>query len=200
MNEIICPNCKKVFKIDEASFASIVKQVHDHEFQEELRQREAKLGLGDGNTNKGDAGFRIKSKAIVLLTDGQNNAGQCAPLEAAQLAKEWGVKIYSVGIGSGQSFMTVQTPLGAYKMPVGQDLDERLLTAIAERTSGFYGRADDAAALQKIIEKIDELEKTEVKSVQYTQYAEKFGPWTAAVLFLLGVEMLTGCTVFRKIP
>lgn len=169
--------------------------------EEELRQRRAKLGLGGkDNTIKNDAGFRIKSKAIVLLTDGQNNAGQYSPLEAAQLAKQWGIKIYTIGIGSGQSFMTVQTPLGAYKMPVGQDLDERLLAAVAERTGGFYGRADDAAALQKIVEKIDELEKTEVKSVQYTQYAEKFGSWTAAALLLLGVEILGGSTIFRKIP
>lgn len=169
--------------------------------EEELRQRRAKLGLGGkGDTNKDNAGFRIKSKAIVLLTDGQNNAGQYAPLEAAQLAKQWGIKIYTIGIGSGQSFMTVQTPLGAYKMPVGQDLDERLLTAIAERTGGFYSRADDAAALQKIIEKIDELEKTEVKSVQYTQYAEQFGSWTLVALAVLGFEMLAGATIFRKIP
>jgi hypothetical protein len=83
---------------------------------------------------------------------------------------------------------------------VEQDLDEPLLKAIAETTGGFYGRADDAGALHKIIEKIDQLEKTEVKTVQYTQYAERFGPWTTTALAVLLFEMLAGCTIFRKIP
>jgi Ca-activated chloride channel family protein len=85
-------------------------------------------------------------------------------------------------------------------MPTGQNLDERLLKTIAENTGGFYGRADDAQALRTIVERIDELEKTEVKSVQYTQFAERFGLWTLAALLILGAEMLAGCTVFRKIP
>ena len=64
----------------------------------------------------------------------------------------------------------------------------------------IIGRADDAKSLRKIVERIDELEKTEVKSVQYTQFAERFGPWTLAALLVLALEMLAGCTVFRKIP
>ena len=75
-----------------------------------------------------------------------------------------------------------------------------LLKAVAENTGGFYGRADDAKALRKIVEKIDKLEKTEVKSIQYTQYAERFGPLTLAALSILAMEMLAGCTIFRKIP
>ncbi len=85
-------------------------------------------------------------------------------------------------------------------MAAQEELDEKLLRTIADRTGGFYGRADDADALRKIVKKIDELEKTEVKSVQYVQYAEHFGFWTLAALVLLGLEMLAGCTIFRKIP
>ena len=147
-----------------------------------------------------ESGFKIKSKIIILLTDGMNNAGEYNPLQAAELAKEWGIKIYTIGIGSAQSYTTIQTPLGAYKMPTGQNLDERLLKTIAETTGGFYGRADDAEALHDIVEKIDELEKTEVKSFQYTQYAELFGPWTLAALLLLILEIIASCTIFRKIP
>jgi Ca-activated chloride channel family protein len=121
-------------------------------------------------------------------------------MQAAEMAKKWGIKIYTIGIGSGQAFMTIQTPLGAYKMPTGQTLDEGLLKAIAERTGGFYGRADDAETLLQIVKKIDELEKTEVKSVQYTQYAELFGPWTLAALLVLVLEILAGCTILRKVP
>jgi len=169
--------------------------------EEEIEQRKSQLASsGEKISGTEESGFKIKSKVIVLLTDGINNAGQYDPLEAAELAKKWGIKIYTIGIGSGQAYTTIQTPLGTYKMPTGQELDERLLKAIAESTGGFYGRADDAQALRKIVEKIDELEKTEVKSIQYTQFAERFGPLTLAALLILGAEMLASCTVFRKIP
>jgi Ca-activated chloride channel family protein len=166
----------------------------------EIQQRNKKLNKAGFASTAENADFKIKSKAIILLTDGRNNTGQYAPMQAAEMAKKWGVKIYTIGIGSGQAFATVQTMMGTFKMPVEQDLDESLLKAIAETTGGFYGRADDADALHKIIEKIDKLEKTEVKSVQYTQYSEKFGPWTLAAMVILLCEMLAGCTIFRKIP
>jgi Ca-activated chloride channel homolog len=166
----------------------------------EIQQRNKKLNKAGLTSNAEKPDFKIKSKAIILLTDGQNNRGQYAPMQAAEMAKKWGVKIYTIGIGSGQAFTTIQTMMGTFKMPVEQDLDEPLLKAIAETTGGFYGRADDADALRKIIEKIDKLEKTEVKAVQYTQYAERFGPWTFAAMVVLFGEMLAGCTIFRKIP
>jgi Ca-activated chloride channel family protein len=90
--------------------------------------------------------------------------------------------------------------MGAFKIPTGENIDEGLLQAIAEKTGGFYGRADDADALVNIVKKINELEKTTVKSVQYAQYSEQFGPWALAALVALAAEMLAGCTVFRKIP
>ena len=137
---------------------------------------------------------------MILLTDGQNNRGDYDPLEAAELARKWGIKIYTVGIGSAQSFATVDTMMGTFRMPTGDELDEGLLTAMAEKTGGFYSRAGDAEALRDIVKRIDALEKTEVKSVQYTQYAEHFGHWTLPALVLLGLEILAGGTIFRKIP
>jgi Ca-activated chloride channel family protein len=169
--------------------------------EEEIKQRNAELGVAREDAAVAEqAGFKIKSKAIILLTDGRNNAGEYDPLEAARLAKEWGIKIYTIGIGSGQAFTTVRTPLGTFKMPTHQDLDETLLKVIADETGGFYSRADDAEALRIVVEKIDELEKSEVKTIQYTQYAELFSPWTLLALALLTFEMIASCTVFRKIP
>jgi Ca-activated chloride channel family protein len=168
--------------------------------EEEIGRRNAQLGFGGGASQRVNPDFKIKSKAIILLTDGRNNMGQRDPLDAADLAKEWGIKIYTIGIGSGQAYTTVQTLLGTFRMPAEQDLDEGLLKAIADRTGGFYSRADDAESLRKVVKKIDELEKTEVKSVQYTQYAEHFGLLTLPALVLLGLEMIAGCTIFRKIP
>jgi len=169
--------------------------------EEEIKQRKAQLiQAGEKESDEPEAGFKIKSKVMILLTDGINNAGEYDPLEAAELAKEWGIKIYTIGIGSAQAYTTIQTPLGTYKMPTGQNLDEGLLKTIAERTGGFYGRADSTETLEKIVEKIDDLEKTEVKSIQYTRYAELFAPWTLAALLILASEMLAACTIFRKIP
>ena len=169
--------------------------------EDEIQQRKKQLvSSGEKISDADESGFKIKSKVMILLTDGINNAGQYDPLEAAELAKKWGITIYTIGIGSSQAFTTIQTPLGTYKMPTGQELDEELLKAIAEKTGAFYGRADDAKALRNIVEKIDELEKTEVKSVQYTQFAEHFGPWTLTALLVLAAEILASCTVFRKIP
>jgi len=168
--------------------------------ESELKVRMSRLSGEAGRDDPNRADFRIKSKVIILLTDGRNNAGRYAPLEAAELAKKWGIKVYTIGIGSGRAYTTIQTPMGSFKVPTAQDLDEGLLKAIAEKTGGLYGRADDAEGLRRIVEKIDELEKSKVRSYEYTQYAERFGPWTAAALALLTAEILAGCTIFRKIP
>jgi Ca-activated chloride channel family protein len=170
--------------------------------EEEIERRNAQLryaGL-EQSDNEEQAGFKIKSKAIVLLTDGRNNVGEYNPLAAAELAKEWGIKIYTIGIGSAQAFTTTDIFGRTYKIPARQDLDEGLLKEIAEKTGGFYSRADDVEALRNIVKKIDELEKTNVKAIQYTQYAERYGFLTLSALVLLILEILAGCTVFRKIP
>ncbi len=170
--------------------------------EEEIHRRNASLGFGGGEASQEPVkdNFKIKSKAMILLTDGRNNMGQYDPLAAAELARQWGIKIYTIGIGSGQAYTTMQTPLGTFRMPTAEELDEGLLKAIADKTGGFYSRADDADSLRKVVKKIDELEKTEVKSVQYMQYAEHFSWLTLPALMLLGLEMLAGCTVFRKVP
>ena len=170
--------------------------------EEEIQQRHKRLGLTEGNIlgEEQASNFKIKSKIMILLTDGRNNMGQYDPLEAAELAKEWGIKIYTIGIGSNQAYTTIQTFMGSFKVPANEPLDEALLKAIAEKTGGFYGRAGDAQSLRQIVEKIDSLEKTKVRSIQYTQYAEKFSPWAFAALLVLMVEMTASCTVFRKIP
>ena len=110
------------------------------------------------------------------------------------------LKIYTIGIGSDQAFRVVQDFFGTYKIPIKQDLDEQLLKAVAEKTGGFYGRADDAQALRKIVKQIDELETSEVKAYQYTQFAENFDQWAFPALIILALEILARCTIFRKIP
>jgi len=158
--------------------------------ESQILKDQAKLTSGDKKENPD---FTIKSKVIILLTDGLNNAGQYDPREAAKLAAEWGIKIYTIGIGS-------QTPQRGILALMGPSLDEQLLRQIANETGGFYARADNAEKLRDIYKKIDNLEKTEVKSVEYVDYAEQFGPWAMGALGLLLFEILMSSTVFRKIP
>lgn len=168
--------------------------------EEEITRRRGRLGSAGQDPNASPlSDFQIKSKAIILLTDGQLNAGEYHPLTAADLAKQWGIRIYTIGIGSDQAFGAVQTPFGTMRVPVQSDLDEGLLRAVAERTGGFYGRADDAEALVQIVRRINDLEKTPVRT-QVIQYAECFQWWTWPALAVLVAEILASCTVFRKIP
>ena len=170
--------------------------------EEEITKRNARLKATatDYNEEQIKPEFEIRSKVIVLLTDGQQNAGKYLPMEAAQLAKEWGIKIYTIGIGGGQSHTRMRGLFGDFLVPMGQQLDEGLLKSIAEQTGGFYGRAGDGQALQKIVEKIDEQEKSKIESLEYSRYEERFGPWALMALLALALEMLMSCTVFRKIP
>lgn len=162
--------------------------------EDEIIDRNKRLRVGVGLAGEGEKDeFTIKSKIIILLTDGRNNVG-ANPLEAAALAKEWGIKIYTIGIESAASRR------GIVGLLRGGGVDERLLQRIAENTGGFYARAGSGGDLKKIYKEIDKLEKSEIKSVEYVEYAEQFGSWAFAGLCLLGFEMFAGCTVFRKIP
>jgi len=170
--------------------------------EEEILKRRQSFSLTKGkdpNEPMPDA-FKIKSKIIILLTDGQNTAGDYAPMQAAELAKKWNIKVYTIGIGSGESFRVVNTIMGQMRMPVQDDLDEELLKAIADKTGAFYSRADNVDSLRKIVQKINDLEKSKVKMIQYTRYTERFSYFAFGALTLLILEIISACTVFRKIP
>lgn len=157
-------------------------------------------GAGASRTPGASSGYEIKGKVVILLTDGQNNAGRRSPMEAARLAREWGVKVYAVGVGGRESFMTVKTPLGDYKVPGGPGVDEAALKAVAEETGGAFWLAESAEKLHEIYKKIDQLERTEIESVRHIDYAERFAPLALAALFLLVLEQVLVGTVLRKIP
>lgn len=144
--------------------------------------------------------YEIKSKIMILLTDGENNAGKRDPRAAAKLAREWGIKIYTIGVGGGESVTTIQTPFGAYKVPMGRTIDEDTLKDIAELTGGIYRRAETAESLVSIYEEIDKLERSEVESIRYVDYRETFMPWALLALILLLAATVLNNTVFRKIP
>jgi Ca-activated chloride channel family protein len=143
-----------------------------------------------------------KSRIMIVLTDGVNNAGETEPLQAAQIAKALGIKIYTIGAGTrGMAMIPVRSPTGQMvlqRMPV--DIDEGMLTEVATRTGGQYFRATDGATLQEIYAEIDRLEKTTNVTEYYQQYAELFPLFLLPGLGCLVLEMVLVNTRFRKIP
>ncbi len=149
--------------------------------------------LRDGNT---------KSKVIILVTDGINNRGEVQPMDAAEIARTLGVKIYTVGVGSsGVARVPVNDPVyGRIYADLQVEIDEASLKKIAEMTHGLYYRATDRPSLEKIFEDIGRLEKTKIKVKSYTHYNERFLDFLIPALFLTFWGTLAGFTRFGKIP
>jgi Ca-activated chloride channel family protein len=143
-----------------------------------------------------------KSKIIILLTDGNNNAGEIEPLTAAELASLVNIKIYTIGAGKpGEAFFRSRDPATGqrivYRLP---ELDENILREIARMTKGEYFRATDEEALANIYKQIDEMEKSRVKVKEYTQYAELFPYFLWIGLALALLEIIAANTILRKLP
>lgn len=144
--------------------------------------------------------YEIKSKIIVLLSDGENNCGKRTPMQAAEIAAKWGIKVYTIAIGGGEAVTSIRTPFGVYKVPSRQRVDTKTLEAIAEKTGGFFRKAEDAESLLEIYEEIDKMEKSEVESIRFVDYKESFLGFALAALLLIACEIVLSSTLFRKIP
>ena len=144
------------------------------------------------------------SKVIILLTDGENNAGdRHKPEVAADIARQFGIRVYTIGIGSGEETLMPSAPIGGgrYRFkPTRGTVDDKLLAYIAETTNGRYFRARDTEELESIYDYIDELEKTEIETTVFRRYEEQFGRflWLGFVLLLL--ETVLRYTLLRTIP
>ena len=143
-----------------------------------------------------------ESKIIVLLTDGDNNAGEIDPITAANLAATFDIKIYTIGVGKpGNVMFPYQDPIfGKRYVYQPTRIDEASLMEIADKTDGKYYRARSGEELEKIYDLIDNLEKTEIEVAAHIQYKELFHYFTYAGLLLLVLEMFLANTYFRKLP
>ncbi len=182
----------------------------DHEF---LLQHLERLDLGvleDGTAigSAISAGLNrlrevpSKSKILIVMTDGQNNAGKVPPLTAAEAAQSLGVKVYTIGVGTrGTAPMPRTDPFGRrvyVQVPV--DIDEETLQEVAKRTGGQYYRADSTDTLRSVYAEIDRLEKTEVEVKKFQRYRELY-PWLVLPgLAVLLLEIILANTVWRKLP
>jgi Ca-activated chloride channel homolog len=178
----------------------------DHDF---LLQNIDRLGLGiieDGTAIGSGLSAAVnrlqevksKSKIVILMTDGQNNAGKIPPITAAEAAQALQIKVYTIGVGAHAANQVAVDRFGRRVAP--DIIDEKTLTAMADKTGGKYYRADSADTLRRIYDEIDKLERTEVETKKYVRVKELF-PWAVVPgLALLLADILLGNTIWRRLP
>ncbi len=180
--------------------AIVLASLNDIEYNTVIQSGTA-IGMGLATSVNRLKDSKAKSKVIILLTDGVNNSGFIDPKIASELAIEFGIKVYTIGVGSNGMALS---PIGI--LPNGQfqygmarvEIDEKLLEEIAQTTGGKYFRATNNEKLEEIYEEIDSLEKTEIEEFKYTNYEERFRPFLLLAGLLLILELFLRFTVFRS--
>ena len=158
------------------------------------------IGLGLANAVNRMKDSETKSKVILLLTDGSNNRGDIDPQTAAEIAKTYGIRVYTIGVGSyGQARVPVQTPIGKQYITMDNEFDETTLRSIAETTGGQYFRAKDNTSLKAIYDQIDQMEKTKLRVREFSKHTENFMPFLYAALICLLLELIIRYFVLRTI-
>ena len=168
------------------------------------------IGMAGDSTAIGSAvGIAVKrlkdlesdSKVIILLTDGRNNAGNLPPVQAAQTAKAFGIKIHTIGVGThGKAPFLVNSIFGQRYVYQEVDIDENTLKEISKLTGGQYFRATDLESLKSIYKQIDQMEKSEVKVLDHSEYTELFHYFLIPGILLLLTEIILSNSILRRIP
>ena len=160
------------------------------------------IGMGIANAVNRLRDSKAKSKIIILLTDGENNSGNIDPITAAELAKGFGIKIYTIGIGKdGMVPFPVDDPIfGRRYIQANFKIDEKTLRRIANITGGEFFMAQDPQSLRKIYKKIDKMEKTKITVKDYQNFNELFPYFLIAGIGLLLIERILTATLYLKIP
>jgi Ca-activated chloride channel family protein len=157
--------------------------------------------IGDGITSSINRLLqgKAKSKSIILITDGTNNAGDVAPSTAAEIARQNGIRIYTIGVGTDGS-VSIPDPYGYSTTVMETKIDEDALKAIANTTGGKYFRARDRDMLEQVFKEIDKLEKTQLEVQRHSQAEEAFMPWVLLALVAFVLEMVLYYVVVRQMP
>ncbi|NJO69520.1 MAG: VWA domain-containing protein [Bacteroidetes bacterium] len=157
------------------------------------------MGLATAVTRLKDSD--AKSKVIILLTDGVNNAGSIAPVTAAEIAKTFGIRVYTIGVGTiGEALAPVPTNFGLQYMQVPVEIDEAILKKIATETGGKYFRATDNEKLRSIYAEIDKMEKSKIEYTDFTKRNDEYFWLLAIAGILLIMEITARLTIFKTIP
>lgn len=159
------------------------------------------IGLGLASAVNRLKDSQAKSKVIILLTDGSNNTGEIDPTMASELAKSFGIRVYTIGVGTkGMAPYPFQTAFGIQRQMVPVDIDEGTLKSISANTDGKYFRATDNKSLKAIYEEIDQLEKTKISVQEYSKKNEEYLPFALALIGVLLLEFLVRYLVVRHNP
>jgi Ca-activated chloride channel family protein len=182
--------------VDYPVLKNLIKDVHSGMIEDGTA-----IGLGLANSVSRLKESKAKSKVIILLTDGVNNRGEIDPITAGQIAQANGIRVYTVGVGSvGEAPYPMQTPLGIRYQNIPVDLDEKMLSTIAQMTDGKYFRATDNKTLKSIYKEIDQLEKTRIEVRSYRHYKELFYNYAMFAFVLVLIEIGISYTWLRKLP
>lgn len=160
------------------------------------------IGMGLATAVNRVKDSKAESKVIILLTDGVNNQGDIGPVTAAELATSYGIRVYTIGVGSmGTAPVPVQDAFGrTVTRSMQVEIDEEVLKSIASTTGGTYFRATNNNKLREIYQQIDELEKTRMDVKQFSKKKEEYFPFLLAAMLLLLLEILLRYTLFRTVP
>jgi Ca-activated chloride channel family protein len=160
------------------------------------------IGMGLANATRRLQKSKAKSKVIILLTDGVNNAGYIQPLQAVEASKKYGIKVYTIGVGTmGRAKAPIaRKPNGSFVYGWTEvEIDEKLLSQIAIETGGQYFRATDMASLEDIYNQIDQMERTKIERTTFRRYREEFHWFVLAAVMMVFLYLALANTVFRTI-
>jgi Ca-activated chloride channel family protein len=180
---------------------SVVLQAMQSVKYDNVLQDGTGIGMGLSTAINRLKDSKAKSKVVILMTDGVNNAGFIEPETASDIAKEYGIKVYTIGIGTNGNaeFPYAIAPDGTFLFKMMKvEIDEQLLKSIAVKTGGKYFRATSNSKLASIYEAINKLEKTEIEELKFYDYDEKFRPYVLFALILLLVEIFLRNTIFKS--
>lgn len=159
------------------------------------------IGLGIANAVSRLKDSKAKSKVVILLTDGSNNRGDISPLTAAEIAKTYGIRVYTIGVGSnGTAPYPYPTMGGVQYINVPVEIDESTLQQIAKTSDGQYYRATSNSKLKEVYEEIDKLEKTKLNVKDFSRKSEEYMPFALWAMVCLILEVLLRLTILRRIP
>lgn len=158
------------------------------------------IGMGIANAVTRLKDSKAKSKVIILLTDGTNNAGAISPLTAAAIAKQFGIRIYTIGVGTnGEAPYPYPTAMGVRYVNMPVEIDEQVLKDIAISSDGEYFRATSNSKLKEVYEEIDKLEKTKLNVKEFSTKEEEYQPFALIALIAIALDLLIRNTVLRRI-
>ena len=183
---------------DKAMLLNSLKEV---QYNGMVLQDGTAIGIGLATAINRLKDSKTKSKIIILLTDGVNNLGSLDPISAAEIAKAYGIKVYTVGVGTNgmANFPVAKDTNGNIVFqPQKVEIDEKLMQEIATTTNGKYFRATDNKKLEAIYDEIDRLEKSKITENRFMMFDEQYRPWLLIGLFLLALEMILSRTLFKS--